>query len=384
MWDVAIIGAGLSGLTCARQLTAAGYQVCILDKSRGLGGRMATRRVEFSTDSSPNAQTRVDHGLRYWQPQSEGLKMLTQAMLAEGVLKPWAVSAYEIRQRGAIVPVAQAAEDLKYVAPAGMSAIAKFLISDCISQENLLTHHRAVSMSYQGDCWQIECEGGAVVRAKQCAIAIPAPQATVLLQNCSINTSSSGDLSDRLTAAIDSLKAVTYFPCLTVLAGYHHCHSDDMGELNPNGWIVTDYAGTSTDWTGLDSSKRQQANQQADQQVDQSANSPVIVIHSKAAFAQQYIDARDLQPAASVLLRANARKFAAWIAQPEWFQTHRWRYARVDKAYPDESMMIGNTLACGGDWCVPSQGDRLPALQNIDYAYLSGLAMAAAIKQESC
>ena len=66
MWDVAVIGAGLSGIICARRLVSEGYSVCILDKSRGVGGRMATRRV--------NEQTRVDHGLRYWQPSQQACK----------------------------------------------------------------------------------------------------------------------------------------------------------------------------------------------------------------------------------------------------------------------------------------------------------------------
>ena len=360
MWDVAIIGAGLSGITCARQLTAAGHRVCILDKARGLGGRMATRRV----NPPASAKVRVDHGLRYWQPETEGLQSLTQELLAENVLTPWEATAYEIRQREVLTPVAQAAENPKYVAMGGMSAIAKFLTQDFTPGENLLTGHRAVGMSCQDNHWQIECQiegqSGAVVRAERCAIAIPAPQAAALLR--SIDKDSSADFSNSLTAAINSLKAVTYFPCLTVLAGYHSRHRDDMGELDPKGWMVTDYAGTSTDWTGLDSSKRKQA------------DSPVIVIHSKATFAQQYIDTGDLQPAASVLLRANARKFAEWIAQPEWFQIHRWRYAQVNSGYSDASMAIGSTLVCGGDWCIPNESS--PTLQNVDYAYLSGLAMA--------
>ncbi len=95
MWDVAIIGAGLTGLTCAQQLAAAGQKVCVLDKSRGLGGRMATRRI---------GHLRVDHGLRYWQPATEGLQSLTAELLSAGILKQWPVSAYEIRQREVIKP----------------------------------------------------------------------------------------------------------------------------------------------------------------------------------------------------------------------------------------------------------------------------------------
>ena len=351
MWDVAIIGAGLSGVTCGRQLQAAGLRVCLLDKSRGLGGRMATRRVSGHAEND----LRVDHGLRYWQPQSDGLKALTEELVAAEVLKPWDASFYEIRQVGVTTPEVES--ETRYVADAGMSAIAKYLTKAFTPGENLLTNHRAMRLRYQEDGWQIECEGGEIVRAKQCAIAIPAPQAAELLQNT--------DAPEDLSEAISHLNAVAYIPCITVIAGYHSRYSNQMGELDSKGWAVTDFVGTSTDWIALDSSKR------AD------ASSPVIVIHSKVNFAQQYIDSGDLQPAASVLLRANARKFADWMAQPNWFQIHRWRYAYVETSYPASVLSASETLACGGDWCVSPSGQS--DLQSIDQAYLSGMALSKAI-----
>ncbi len=45
MTDIAIIGAGMAGLICAQRLTEAGYSVLVVEKSRGLGGRLATRRL---------------------------------------------------------------------------------------------------------------------------------------------------------------------------------------------------------------------------------------------------------------------------------------------------------------------------------------------------
>ncbi|MFN6068758.1 MAG: FAD-dependent oxidoreductase, partial [Pseudanabaena sp.] len=53
MKDVIVIGAGMSGLICAQQLKQAGLDVTIVEKSAGLGGRMATRRLQG---------TWVDHG----------------------------------------------------------------------------------------------------------------------------------------------------------------------------------------------------------------------------------------------------------------------------------------------------------------------------------
>ena len=39
--QVAIIGAGMAGLTCASRLAEAGHDVAVFDKGRGPGGRMA-------------------------------------------------------------------------------------------------------------------------------------------------------------------------------------------------------------------------------------------------------------------------------------------------------------------------------------------------------
>ncbi len=43
---VVIIGAGAAGLTCAKKLLENGFKVSIFDKSRGVGGRLASRRIE--------------------------------------------------------------------------------------------------------------------------------------------------------------------------------------------------------------------------------------------------------------------------------------------------------------------------------------------------
>ncbi|WP_157463608.1 FAD-dependent oxidoreductase, partial [Deinococcus pimensis] len=39
MHDVLVVGAGLGGLACARDLRRAGRRVLLLDKSRGVSGR---------------------------------------------------------------------------------------------------------------------------------------------------------------------------------------------------------------------------------------------------------------------------------------------------------------------------------------------------------
>jgi predicted NAD/FAD-dependent oxidoreductase len=49
---VAIVGAGIAGIACGRELKVQGFESVIFEKSRGVGGRVATRRVgEYTFDS---------------------------------------------------------------------------------------------------------------------------------------------------------------------------------------------------------------------------------------------------------------------------------------------------------------------------------------------
>jgi predicted NAD/FAD-dependent oxidoreductase len=54
--SAAVIGAGISGLICARTLAQHGWLVTVFEKGRGVGGRMAVRRTEAGLAFDHGAQ----------------------------------------------------------------------------------------------------------------------------------------------------------------------------------------------------------------------------------------------------------------------------------------------------------------------------------------
>ena len=61
--DVVVVGAGLAGLAAARRAAREGMSVEVIEKSGGLGGRLATRRV---------GDLPVDHGCPALEVPAEG------------------------------------------------------------------------------------------------------------------------------------------------------------------------------------------------------------------------------------------------------------------------------------------------------------------------
>jgi predicted NAD/FAD-dependent oxidoreductase len=78
--SIAIIGAGLAGLTCARELTQAGRSVTVFEKARGPGGRLSSRRHLSST---------FDLGAQELSAQHSGFAEQLRVWKAEGCLQPW-------------------------------------------------------------------------------------------------------------------------------------------------------------------------------------------------------------------------------------------------------------------------------------------------------
>lgn len=80
MVDVIVVGAGIAGLGAARRLSSAGLRVRVLDKARGVGGRMASRRV---------GDARFDHGAQFFTTRSEAFTSLIAEAVDAGVVTEW-------------------------------------------------------------------------------------------------------------------------------------------------------------------------------------------------------------------------------------------------------------------------------------------------------
>ena len=84
---IAVVGAGISGLVCAKHLVAGGQEVTVLEKSRSLGGRCATRKFgDHVVDTGAQYFTVRDPIVRKEIEQVAGVQFrkITQPILIAG------------------------------------------------------------------------------------------------------------------------------------------------------------------------------------------------------------------------------------------------------------------------------------------------------------
>ena len=351
MHDVVVIGAGLSGLTAASQLQKWGYRVLVVDKSRGLGGRLATRR---------RGATAIDHGCRYLQPFTEPDLSPMATLQAAGVLQPWRPDCFALGADGTLT--AMPTEEY-FAAPQGMSAVAKALAAGL----TIHSHWRATALTPLPEGWCIAGEPlgdgdpTTTLEARAVVLAIPAPQAMALLEPAARHGAPSGAIpSGAIDELIQRLDAVAFEAVITVMAGYDPQISAVLpAQGGAAGWLVEGKTHPLMRWMALDSSKRA------------GAEEPVVVLHSSAAFAAANIDRPDLETVGNELLTA-AAQLAAWLSTPAWMQVHRWRYGFVSRplGWPVLRLPDLPTLVGCGDWC---QGN------NAEGAIAAGLEAARAI-----
>ncbi len=336
MEDVVVIGAGLSGLTTARQLHQSGYRVLVVDKSRGLGGRLATRRL-----THPLGTTAIDHGCRYLEPFNDASLSPLPPLLAAGVLQPWQPETFRLEADGAL---RVAAPGTLYVAPQGMSTVAKALAPGL----TIVRQWRATTLTPIPQGWRIageslgadsqgssESDQLSPIDARAVVIAIPAPQAAALIDAAAQHHGGLREMRQQL-------ETVEFETVITAIAGYSPHQSTSLSAQNTlRGWIVTGDHHSTLRWVALDSSKRTDSKE------------PVVVAHSSAAFAAENIDRSDLERVGRELLEAAAENLDPWLKTPVWMQVHRWRYGFVSKPLDSpalSSSALPNLVGCG-DWC---------------------------------
>lgn len=194
---IVIIGSGMAGLACARRLADAGQASIVLDKGRGIGGRVATRR---------EGPMQFDHGAQFVNAHSAefaaALRHLSVADWPDGTGRT------------------------HHVGVAGMSAIAKALGAGLdIRQKSLVTR-----LHHDGDGWVLDLENGSL-RATRVVVTVPAPQLAGLL-----------GADHPLVAEVAPVRLA---PCLTLMAAVEA----------PAPFITLKNPDDPLSWIALDSSK---------------------------------------------------------------------------------------------------------------------------------
>jgi predicted NAD/FAD-dependent oxidoreductase len=176
--DTLIVGAGLAGLLLGQRLQHSGRTVQLLEKSRGFGGRLATKRV---------GEAAFDTGAQFITARDPRFTALTSAWLAAGAVAPWP----------------EASPDRLMGRPT-MNALSRTLATGLdIGREAKVTAVRRGT-----DHWTIEVAEQPVRRARTLVLTAPAPQSLALLQ--------AGGVALPAPLA-DELAGLHYHPCLALL-----------------------------------------------------------------------------------------------------------------------------------------------------------------------
>ncbi|MBU3736403.1 MAG: FAD-dependent oxidoreductase, partial [Methylobacterium sp.] len=164
---IAVIGAGIAGLSCAGALQAAGCAVTVFEKSRGPSGRMSTRN---------SGAWQCDHGARFFTAADPRFQREVTAWVQAGLAAPWTARIAR-HEGGFLTPFIP--EGTRYVGVPGMNAIGHALAGPL----SLRTEATVQRLMRDGAGWQLHCKEHAEAAGPYAAVllAIPAPQAAALL-----------------------------------------------------------------------------------------------------------------------------------------------------------------------------------------------------------
>jgi predicted NAD/FAD-dependent oxidoreductase len=323
---IAIIGTGIAGLSAAQALQAAGRPVQLFDKSRGLGGRMASKRCDVG---------HLDLGAQYFTARDRRFSEAVHQWQVDGWVAEWSPNLYQARN-GQLSPSAD--EQLRWVGIPRMSAVARGLLS-----ETPVSLSCRITEVFRGEeYWTlVDAEGRNHGPFSQVIVAIPAPQASALL-SC----------APKLAAVAAS---VAMEPTWSVALGFAQPLATDLDAC-----FVQDDA---LDWLA-----RHHSRPARDDALD------LWVLHASSAWSRQHLDLSK-ESVIELLHGAFAELIDCVVPPAQFTLAHRWLYARPSQ--PHEWGALADTslglYACG-DWCLSGR---------VEGAWLSGQEAARRLLEHS-
>lgn len=314
--SVLVIGAGIAGLACARTLADHGFSVTVLEKGRGVGGRLSHRR---------EGEWRFDHGAQRFTLSDPRTAPFLDSWLHDGVLTT--VGDHLTGREG-------------------MTALPKHLASAV----SVRTGVQVQSVQRTASGWIATDQHGVPHAADAMVLAIPAPQAVSLLGTVAHDS-----------AVLASLAEVTMAPCWSTMVVFDGPPPTRITEQLPLGVFSAD------DDDRLAHCWRESTKPGR-------PTSEAWVVHSGAAWSAEQLE--QAAPDIAAMVAPALRDRLSIAGDVVHAASHRWRYARVSHGLRatclwDEALQLG----AAGDFAQ----DMPRATSDVERAWLSGVAMAGRI-----
>ena len=315
-----VIGAGMSGLMAAHRLQEAGWSVTVLDKGRGVGGRMSTRRFDGGS---------FDHGAQFFTARSDEFKGLVAGWQDAGAAEEWS--------RGFADAGGNPNPDghPRYRGAEGMTSIPKHLARDL----DVRTGEKVVRVDEDGGTWRVATESGTEVSGDALVVTAPMPQALEIM----------GSGGYELPGTVrEQLEKISYDPCLALMA----LLDGPSGVPEPGGVQIK---GEPLDWIG-------------DNTLKGISEAPALTIHGGPQWSREHYDDDEAEITAALLGYAGDMVGSNVVST----QLARWRYSWVSESHPEPFLLAQTAPAlvfCGDSFAQPK----------VEGATLSGLAAADAL-----
>ena len=347
---VAVIGAGIAGITCARTLAQAGHQVSVFEKSRAAGGRMSTKSTEFGG---------FDHGAQYFTVRDARFE---QALaINPQLVRRWSANTVRILdEAGRVVASSLPPKEAHWVATPGMSALVKdwakpLVANGQINFETLVTRIQTDAVSPKR--WQLQTEGpGAQTSVHSgfdaVVMAVPSMQAHALMLSSQIAAPCAGDM-------LREIAKVSVSPCWTLMLAFPQAAQPALAHLGPQ-WNAARSTHHRIAWLSRESSKPGRGSIER------------WTVQASPEWSTRHLE-DDNERVKAKLLKAFT-EVTGIRAQPPYAEVHRWRYAQtieplVNSTGKSHLWDANSGIGACGDWCL---GHR------VEDGFVSGLELALA------
>lgn len=318
---VAIVGAGIAGLTAAHALQGHAH-ITLFDKSRGVGGRMSTRYA---------GDWEFDHGAQYFTVKSTEVAGFIEPFLDTGTLKNWQPTRFKV-MGGNKQPLPDWSHP-RYVAHGRMNALPKAMAEGL----DIRLGKTVVEIKGAPGNWTIMTADDAENYGPfdWVIVSAPAPQ--------------TGQILPSSFRHMERVEQSVLRPCHALMLGF-----EDYGALP---WQAMEVKDSPLAWIARNDSKPGRR------------GAPAILCHTHADWSEAHLEE---EPASLVPDLVAAFAAATGIdTKPDHAGIHRWRYALASKSAGSPALCdADNRIIACGDWCVGGK---------VEAAFESGFSAAKSL-----